>query len=60
MLKEDLQEVKKQKDSLKQGNYELMAQIKDVTNRLNHVESKLIRMNTDKAKLDEMLQIGAY
>lgn len=32
--------------------------MKDVTERLNHVESNITRMNTGKTKLDEMLQSG--
>ncbi|KAI5653427.1 hypothetical protein M9H77_30614 [Catharanthus roseus] len=39
-------------------NYELMAQVKDVTGRMNYVESSITRMNARKSKLDEMLQVS--
>lgn len=54
----DLQNVQKQKESLEQRNYELMTQVKDVTERLNCVESNITQMNTGKADLDETLQVG--
>lgn len=35
-----------------------MAQVKDVTGRMNYVESSITRMNARKSKLDEMLQVS--
>lgn len=44
-LKKDLQDVQTQNESLEYRNYELMALIKDVTDRLNHDKSRITRMN---------------
>lgn len=57
-LKKNLLDAQKQNKSLEQRNYELVAQVKDVTKRLNLAESRITCMNTGKAKLDEMLQAG--
>lgn len=55
-FKKDLQDVPKQKESLEQRNYEFIAQVKDVTERLNLTDSRITRMNKGKAKLEKMLQ----
>lgn len=55
-LKKNLEEVQDQKESLEIRNYELIAQVKDMTERLNSVESRIARMNTGKRKLDEILE----
>lgn len=55
-FKKDLRDVQTQNESLEQRNHELIAQIKDVTERLNLVESRITRLNIGKEKHDEILQ----
>lgn len=57
-VKKSQQQVQDQNVSLEKRNHELLAQIKAVTGRLNGAESRMTRMSTGKAKLDEILEAG--
>ncbi|KAI5654638.1 hypothetical protein M9H77_31825 [Catharanthus roseus] len=57
-LKDSLKKIQEQKDALEERNYELMAQVKDATKRVNAAEGKIARLNTRKTKLDEIIFVG--
>ncbi|KAI5667422.1 hypothetical protein M9H77_17275 [Catharanthus roseus] len=57
-LKDSLKKVQEQKDALEERNYELIAQVKDATERVNVAEGKIVRLNTGNAKLEEIISMG--
>ncbi|KAI5680796.1 hypothetical protein M9H77_02023 [Catharanthus roseus] len=57
-LKNSLKKNQEQKDALEERNYKLIAQAKDATERVYMAEDKIARLNTVKAKLDEIISVG--
>lgn len=47
-LKKSLQVIQDQKEAFKKRNYELLAQVKDVTERLRNAEGRIALINTGK------------
>ncbi|KAI5678349.1 hypothetical protein M9H77_09299 [Catharanthus roseus] len=56
-LKDNLKKIQEQKNALEEINYELIAQVKDATERANVAKGKIARLNTGKAKLDEIISM---
>lgn len=50
--------IQDQKEAPEKRNYELLAQVNDVTGKLSSAKRRITRMNTGKAKLGEMLVAG--